>query len=261
MINRNLKLWAKGFSLRVSAEMTYRTAFILLVLSIMIGDLIGPFVAIIIYNVSSGIPGWSLMEFILFQGITIFVFGMWHAFFGGISWGTAELVEEGELERILLRPFNPLIYISAIYIDFHGLAEVLVGLVLILLVIIKLQLFGIMLIPFVMLMALALVFMLSLSIIIAALSIIFVNVESLQEIIWIANSVASYPITIYTKGVKFMLTFIIPAAIASYWPAAIVLGKEAIGNLVLAVIPVVIFFVFSLWLWHFALKKYQSAGG
>jgi ABC-2 type transport system permease protein len=256
-----LKVWLKGFSLSMASEMAYRMSFILIVISIIFKDMIGPLVSLIIYSISSGIPGWTLMEFILFQGIVIFVFGVWHAFIGGISWGTSELVVEGELERVLIRPSNPLVYIASNYIDFHGIAEVVVGFIIIIFALMHLSFNFSLLIPFILLIALALIFILSISIMMAAMAIIFVNIEAMESIIWALLSITSYPITIYKQGIKFFFTFIIPAAIASYWPAAILLGKEAVSRIYMAIIPVMIFFALSLWLWKFALKKYQSAGG
>lgn len=260
-LSRAWRIWKKGFGLKVASEMAYKLSFFLLVTSIIIKDMIGPLMTFIIYDVSKGIPGWSMMEFILFQGIVIFVFGIWHAFIGGISWGTSELVEEGELESALVKPFNVLAYIAALYIDFHGLAEVLVGAGLMLWAMIALNLFSWTLIPFILLIALALLFILSIAIIIAALSLIFVNVSALNNMIGALMMVAAYPITIYSQGVRFILTFIIPAAIASYWPAAILLGKESASNLITGIIPIFVFFAFSLWLWNYAMKRYQSAGG
>lgn len=255
------EVWKRGFALSMASDMAYRTSFILLVISIIFKDMIGPLISLIIYNVSSGIPGWTLMEFILFQGIVVFVFGIWHAFIGGISWGAAELVDEGELDRVLVRPFNALAYLSAVYVDFHGLAEVLVGIILMIWALATISFNAWMIIPFIFLIALALLFILSISIIIAALSIIFVNVDAVESIVYVLMSVTSYPITVYSSGIRFMLTFIIPAAIASYWPAAVILGKESGAGIFLAIIPVFIFFIFSLWFWNFALKRYQSAGG
>jgi len=255
------EVWKRGFALSMASDMAYRTSFILLVISIIFKDMIGPLVSLIIYNVSSGIPGWTLMEFILFQGIVIFVFGVWHAFIGGISWGAAELVDEGELDKVLVRPFNALAYLSAVYVDFHGLAEVLVGAIIIVWAMANISFSLVLIIPFLLLIILALLFILSISIITAALSIIFVNVDAVESIVFVLLSVTSYPVSIYSSGVKFLLTFIIPAAIASYWPAAVILGKESGMGIIVAIIPVLVFFVFSLWLWNFALKKYQSAGG
>jgi ABC-2 type transport system permease protein len=88
-----------------------------------------------------------------------------------------------------------------------------------------------------------------------------VRVWALSNIIDILGMVSSYPTNIYSQGFRFAVTFVIPAAIAAYWPAAVLLGKEPLSGLVLMVLPVFVFLGFSFWLWGFALKRHQSAGG
>jgi ABC-2 type transport system permease protein len=260
-IRRFFKIWARGFSLSMSSQLAYRTSFILLVFSLIFSRMIGPIITILVYNISAGIPGWTLYEMILFQGVAVFVFGFSHAFVGGIAWTTQDMVNEGEFEMVLLRPFYILANIASRSVDFHGLTDVLVGLTLIIFALIKLHLFGPMLLAFALLIMLALIFIFSLNVIVASLAIIFVQVEALDNIVGSVAQFSGWPITIYPGGVKFFLTFIIPAAIASYWPASVLIGKEPLSNIILAAIPVIVFFIFAIWFWGIALKKYQSAGG
>ena len=261
VIKKAFKIWKQGFALSMSSEMAYKGSFILLLISLIIGDLVGPIIGFIIYTTTSGIPGWSLMEFILFQGLAIFIFGMWHAFIGGLSWETMDLVIEGTFDSVLLKPFYSLVYLASKSVDFHGVVEVFVGIIVIIWALISLKFNLLMLVPFILLIFFALLFILSISIMLGALSVIFINVESLQNLLWVLNLVSAFPLTVYSKGMQFFFTFIIPAAIASYWPASILLEKAALISMIYAVIPVLIFFGISLWLWYFALKKYQSAGG
>jgi len=260
-LKRFFKIWSKGFSLSMSSELAYRTSFVLMALSLIFSRMIGPIITILVYNVSQGIPGWTLMELILLQGVAILVFGFGHAFVGGIAWYTQDLVEEGELENVLLRPFYVLANIASRAVDFHGLADVFTGLALIIFAVIKLNLLNGMIFPFIILILLALIFMTSINIFIAGLSIIFVRVEAFDNIIGSLGQFAGWPITVYPGGIKFLLTFLIPVAIASYWPASILIGKEPLSSIAIAIIPVLVFFVFSIWFWGVALKKYQSAGG
>jgi len=260
-ITKALDLWRKGWSLNVASEMAYRASFFLIVFSLIVSDLIGPLVGFFIYSSSNGIPGWTFIEFLLFEGVIIFVFGFWHTFIGGLSWVAQDLINEGEFDFIMLKPFYILMNIAALGTDFHGLTEVIIGLVLMVFAIVQLNLFGVMLIPFIILIILALIFMLSMSILLAALAVIFVKVGALQGIIWTMSDMVAYPLTIYTPGVRFFLTFILPAGIASYWPAAILVGKEPLSTVWLVSIPVFAFLAFSLIAWELAMRRYQSAGG
>lgn len=260
-ISKFLRVIGKGFSLSMSAEMVYKTSFILLVISIIFSDLIGPLIGYAIYSISAGIPGWTLMEFILLQGVGIFVFGIWHVFIGGISWIASDMTAEGDFDIPLTKPFSTVGYLMAQGIDFHGLTEVLVGLALIVWTVTKLHLINVILVPFIFLIILAIIFMFSISLILAALAVIFVRIWALNNLTDVLGMVSTYPMSVYSQSFRFFFTFIMPAAIAAYWPAAILLGKEPLSSMLTAVISVGIFLVFSLLLWKFALKRYQSAGG
>ena len=71
-----------------------------------------------------------------------------------------------------------------------------------------------------------------------------------------------YPIQIYSKGLQFLLTFIVPYALTGYYPVANLLGKDY-PNLWIAYISPVIAFVMAInayIFWHIGLKHYGSTG-
>lgn len=71
-----------------------------------------------------------------------------------------------------------------------------------------------------------------------------------------------YPIQIYSKGIQFLLTFIVPYALTGYYPVANLLGKDY-PNLWIAYISPVIAFVMAIiayTFWHIGLKHYGSTG-
>ena len=71
-----------------------------------------------------------------------------------------------------------------------------------------------------------------------------------------------YPIQIYSKGIQFLLTFIIPYALTGYYPVANLLGKDypnlwiAYISPVIALVMAIIAYIF----WHIGLKHYGSTG-
>ena len=71
-----------------------------------------------------------------------------------------------------------------------------------------------------------------------------------------------YPITIYGKGIGFLLTFVIPYAFTGYYPVGNLLEKNLshpefayLSPLIALVIGIAAYF-----LWNFGLKHYNSAG-
>ena len=71
-----------------------------------------------------------------------------------------------------------------------------------------------------------------------------------------------YPISIYGKGVQFLLTFIIPYAFTGYYPAGILLGKNLIHPEFAHLSPLIalIFGIAAYLFWKGGLKHYNSTG-
>ncbi len=261
LVGKFFRIWKKTIILVFEMSMTYKVGFFILLLSLFLGDLIIPIVSVIIYAISEGIPNWTLAEFILFQGTLILVMGIWHTLFASLLGETISLVQEGTFDKILLRPFSSLGFLTANSFEFDGLAEVAAGLFIIGWALIQLELFSFMLLPYFLIIILAVLFEYALTIIASSLAFVFTKTWRLFELITIVEKFSRYPLDIYTVSMKFLLTFMVPAAIASYYPASILLGKQPLLTVAWITIPVVIFFIFSLWLWNFLLKRYTSAGG
>jgi ABC-2 type transport system permease protein len=260
-IAKFFRIWKRNLVLALQDEMAYKWGFFLLLVSLFLGDIIIPIVSMVIYTVSQGIPGWNLAEFVLFQGTLILVIGIWHTFFAGLLGRTISLVQEGTFDRVLLKPFPSLSFLTASSFDPDGLAEIVAGLAIVTWALFQLQLFSIMLLPYLLIIILAALFEYSLTIIASALAFVFTKTWRLFDIISLVERFSRYPLDIYTASTKFVLTFLVPAAIASYYPASVLLGKQPLATIVIIIVPIAIFFIFSLWLWKKAIKKYSSAGG
>jgi ABC-2 type transport system permease protein len=241
--------------------MAYKSAFFILLASIFLGDLIIPVVSTIIYSVSAGIPGWSIYEFIMFQGTLIIVIGLWHCLFAGFLGEIIHSIDQGTFEKILLKPFPSLALVTANNFDADGIAEVVAGIAIVTYALFHLQFSWIFFIPYLFLILLGVFFEYSLTVIAGALAFTYVKTWRLFELINLVEKFVRYPLDIYGGGMRFFLTFLMPAALASYYPAAILLQKISLASIFILVIPVTLFFGLALLIWHFSIRKYSSAGG
>src|SRR3989344_2469722 len=261
-MNKYLKLWLKTFSMELSSDLAYKTNFIIRSFALIMADFIGPVIIILIYGASSGIPGWKFEEFILFQGTFILVTGLSHAFLYLIPIIVIENVRDGSFDKILTKPFNPLLYLTFSSIDIEGFAEVFTGLALIIWAFLKLNIaasFNLMI--YIIIIFLALVFMYSLMIIISSLAFLFIKSYALFELLFKILDVGRYPMSIYGFEMKFIFTFLIPVAVVSFYPASALLGALDIIKLFEIIIPIGIFMILSIVIWNVSIKKYTSAGG
>ena len=73
--------------------------------------------------------------------------------------------------------------------------------------------------------------------------------------------VGRYRMNIYGFEMKLIFTFILPIAVISFYPASVLLGTLSFLSLVEILTPVIVFLIFSIVMWNFAIKKYTSSGG
>ena len=125
-MNRYFRLFAKSTALRLSSEMAYKWNFWIKTFAIIVGDFIGPLFILLIYTTTSGIEGWTFPEFILFQGTLIFVIGFSHVFFSFIGVQVIDMVRMGKFDAILVKPYNPLLYLTFSTFIYASLASLFI---------------------------------------------------------------------------------------------------------------------------------------
>lgn len=257
-----LKLFLETMKLELSSEMAYKWNFFIKSISLIIADIIGPLIAMLIYSTTSGIPGWSFEEFILFQGTIIFVLGFSHFLFVVFPFSVINNVREGTFDKILVKPYNTLLYLSSTSVDIEGLAEVFLGLALIIWAGVKLDItIGINALYYLIIIFFALIFQYALMVIIASLAFIFIKSYALIDLFFKLSDLARYPLNIYNSELRFFMTFIFPIAIVSSFPANALLHGLSLINLIKIVLPVFGFLIITLFIWEYAMKKYTSSGG
>jgi len=249
--------------LEFSKSMAYKTNFIIKIFALVIADIMGPIVTTIIYSKTAGIPGWSFEQFLLLQGVFIFVMGAMHFTQTRIAWRTIVDVREGKFDRQLTKPYKPLTYLTLTSWDPEGIGEFAVGLAILGYSIAKLNiaLFSVNFLEFLTIIGLALLFTYSLNVIVAALSFLVVKSFALFDLFFSVMDIARYPSTIYTYGMRFFVSFLIPVAVASTFPALALIKGYGLLDMLWIILPVLGFLIFALLLWGLAMKKYTSAGG
>lgn len=252
----------KFVALDLSSEFRYKFNIVMKFLSLIVMDFIGPMIAILIYSNTLGIPGWTLYEFLLFQGSLTLVLGLGHAFVFRFAWEVMDMIRNGEFDKIMVKPLKPLTFLMLGSFDFPGLAEIFAGLVIIVVALVNLGLgWTWYYIPFVIFILLAVLFQSGVSILISALAFLFIKSWALFDVWFHLVNFARYPAVIFSVAIRFFIMFIFPIAIASYFPSAILLGRLSIIEMIVPAIAVIVFYILTRLFWHYAMKKYSSAGG
>jgi ABC-2 type transport system permease protein len=218
-----------------------------------------------VYVVMQQIPslrGWAFDEILLTYGLLLVSRSLNHMFADNLWTLGREYIRTGGFDRFMVRPINPLFHLLADRFCQDGLGYFIVGLLLIGRSITTL---GIPLTPF-------LLCYLVLSAVCGGLIFFALNLITATSAFWLMDSIpvtrvvfdnnefAKYPIAIYPQFVRFLLTWLIPYAFASFYPATLVLGRDLgvltwLGPVVAVVLTVVAYRV-----WLFGLNHYKGTG-
>src|SRR4051812_42730515 len=80
------------------------------------------FIAVIFQKVPT-LNGWRRDEVLFIYGLAIMAYSLFHAFFSGIYYLGNNYIVEGNLDRVLLRPLDPLFQIYSERVDIEDIGE------------------------------------------------------------------------------------------------------------------------------------------
>lgn len=215
----------------------------------------------IIFKTTPLLNGWNTDEIVLIYGIFLFNKGISDTVTYGL-YNIERYVQRGILDGLLLKPISVLGQILTSDIDFGQIVNIITGVVLSIISLVKLSvtISGITLL----IMFLSLVFsvLVVFSTRLLAMSLAFWTQTSFPIAISVDNlsEFCRYPLSIYSKILDVLLTFFIPFAIFGYLPAAIITQRISIPTFILCICTIPILFIFSIYIWKRGLKRYQSSG-
>ena len=239
----------------------YRLDFILSMIITFFGNVMFPLVTILIYSAGAGFPGWSFYEVLLIQSIFTISNGLASVMLGGVLWTTMQHIREGSFEIVLLRPIDPLFFLIASNFETESLGQLLGGGVMLGIAVAHTgAASAVAVLQCAVLFAAGFAVMTGIFLVMAAASFKWVGNSRLPEIFDSVKTFGKYPVTIFPKIVTGIVTFIIPVAMAGFFPAQALLGRlEPLA--MIAVLPCVLFMLFGIWLYRHMIRLYEGVGG
>jgi len=264
-----LDLYRRLISIKIRAQMQYRTSFILDVLTTALVSAVSFLSIALVLQTFDGIGGWSLWEVAFLFGSVELAFGVMDLLFSGFDppfFGNH--VRLGSFDQMLLKPAN--IYIQVFGSEFvlRRLGRIIQAAIIFGLALSNLEIawtpFKLAYLPIMLVSMVA--FFGGLFIIGSAIT--FWTVESIEVVnifTYGGTEMMSYPMSIYPEWLRNFFTFIIPAIFLNYYPALYFLDKpDPLGMPSFApfLAPFVGggFLVLGLAFWRFGLAHYQSTG-
>ena len=248
--------------IRLLRAMEFRFEFIGSLAISLLFSFAAPLFQYLIYTRTNGYPGWSFSQIMLFQAVLLLWTGLAKTLFGEVKNSTSLIIQLGLFDRILINPASPLVMILTHGFCYQGLGTFVAGIIALVYCIIK---FGIIISCWQVIMFLVFLFSgiaLHLSIIIfyCAISLRFVYILRLSDILDRIADFGQFPAEIFSGIFRFFYLTIIPIGIWIYYPSQVLLGRLNLFAFS-SLFVIVVLFAGSTFLWNFELKKYSSAGG
>lgn len=251
----------------VMGRMEYRGSFIVFVLTLL--GFYGAQIAVIALMLDKfkAIGGWSTGDIAFLYGLLVLAQGLTAAITSGMI-DFSEFVREGTFDRVLLRPLSPLGQILAMRFDPAGTAHFALGLAAL---VVASQLteiawsFQVVVLLFVTVIGGAMILS-AVRIFIGAVAFFTVSNQGLQHlVVFSAREFLLYPVDIYNRPVRVLLTFLFPVAFINFYPAHLFLDRttESLFHpyFIYLTFPVgVLTLLIALGFWRFAVSKYSSTG-
>lgn len=253
---RVLKLF---WSTAIAAELEYRLNFLLAALS-SLGGLAGSlFGLFLFYRTGYTFEHWTWEQALVVLGIFTLLQGFSSTFLAPNLNRIVRHIQQGTLDFVLLKPISSQFWLSTHTLSPWGMPDLIFGLIVVAYAGSHLRLqpgdYLLSLIP--LLFGFASLY--SLWFILGAMSIWFVKIYNVTEVLRGLLEAGRFPMAAYPTAYRFFFTFIVPVAFLTTVPAEVILGRGELGWTVAAGMLAIALLFASAAFWRFALRFYTSA--
>ncbi|MBE6052507.1 MAG: multidrug ABC transporter permease [Clostridium sartagoforme] len=262
-MRRYIKLYSRFIKQYIKTLMEYRIDFILGLIGFILVQLTGVIFIKLIFNVIPTLEGWNFYEILFIYGFAQIPRGIDHIFTDYLwifSWKT---IVNGEFDKYLLRPINPLFQVISESFQPDGFGELIIGSILVILSSINLNISysPLKLLQFVFVTICATLIYTSIKLATSSIAFWVKFSQSYMFMSYQISTFAKYPISIYPSVIKFILTFMIPFAFTGYYPGVYFIGKgDILTGVLLPFIVSLVAIVVSYRIWLKGISVYESAG-
>jgi len=258
-VRRYARIWARTASMAMQAQLTYRLGSAGFLLGKMIRlFFFFAFITAIFSHVKT-VAGYSLAETALFFLTFNLVDMIAQIFFRGV-YGARRIVSEGDFDFYLLQPCSPLFRMIFSSVDILDVVTLLPVLAMIGVLFARLPPTGwIQYAAYALLTVNGVAIVLAIHILVAALA---VRTQELENAIWIYRDVmfmGKFPVDVYGKPVRWVLTFAVPVAVMTTFPVKALLGILPSVWIAYALALSSATLAFALWFWRDCLSRYTSS--
>lgn len=255
------KAFSQFFRTCLAEEFEYRWNFVANVFTTLFQLALAVIVVNLYFYRTEQIGGWNYNEILVLLGIFTALEGFIAFFLQPNMSRLVEHIRKGTLDYVLTKPIDAQFYMSFRHLVIWRLFDVGLGFVLVGYAVHRMNV-AISLEQWLMF---AVVFIASLIVVYALwfammlLSFWTVRIDDLSFLLSSFFETARFPITVYRGILRMILTYVLPIALITTFPASAILGKLPLSSVIISLMIACGFFGLTRWFWLKALKNYTSA--
>jgi ABC-2 type transport system permease protein len=261
-MRRYLSLYGYFLVQRLKILLEYRMNFLIGATSTTLLQAEGLLALWVVMSRIPSLNGWTFDQVLLVYGLVTVSESITHMFADNLWTIGHAYIRPGEFDRFLVRPIDPLFHLLADRFCHDGIGNFLIGMILIIKAMTSLG------IPW----TVANMLYLLMAILAGGGIFIALNLITATSAFWIVESIpvtsvvyntyefTKYPLSIYSRGIRIVMTWVIPYGFASFYPASHLLGRD-VGMLAwLAPVVAAVLLLVAYRVWTFGLAHYTSTG-
>lgn len=275
-MKRFLQIYLAFFKQQLKALMEYKVDFMMGMIALGVQQISTFLVLLAVFTQIKAIGTYDFNEILLFYGYSQIIRGIDHIYNDNIwtvGWGQ---IRDGSFSKYLVRPINTITHIIMERVQFDGIGEFIIGIIVFIYAKGKLGLsFGLEgSLVFTVFVISGLVIYFAIKLLCAAVAFWTTSSGELMTVTYEINSFNKYPLDIYKSLIlKTLLLYILPFAVVSYVPMAYFLRDSAfiggvlgfnygarINLVVFSVVVAIISMIVAKLVWNEGLKRYNASG-
>jgi ABC-2 type transport system permease protein len=258
---RYVKLLSIFYKYSLQSELEYRVKFLTNVFMSVFWLLSAIVSVAVFFSHTDKIGGWSWPEVLMVVALFTFFSGVMEAFLRPNVGAVLDQIRDGTFDFVLIKPVNVQFIASLRSIVFWQLIDIVIGLGLVVYALSQLHIIPTLaqIAAFALMLLSATAIVYSLWLMMVSLAFWFVRLDNFTELFYGFYQAGRYPVTIYRGIVRAFLTFIVPIAFVTTFPASALLGRLDQTTAAIGVGFAILFFLAASRFWRYALRYYSSA--
>jgi len=246
----------------IKTRLEYRADLVVEIFSDILFQAVNLVFILVVFGHTQLLNGWSRDEIIFIYGFFLVPYALFSTFFNIWDFNDRYIIK-GEMDRILTRPIHSLFQVVLERMELESMFGVVTGIVIMVYAGANLGLsfawYDVLIF---------IVFVLGGALVYAGIFVMLASIgfwsdarTSIMPMMYNIGNYGRYPVDIYNKAIRFVLTWILPFAFVGVYPASYFLGKtDWYFYAFLTPFMGIGFFIIAVLMWNHGVTKYRGAG-